>query len=146
MTPFGFGDVVVFRDVWNERVAFEMPARGVQGAMNDSLQHAIPGTGAPGKYLVLGPGQNAPDNVDGFIVRRSPTVNIFLGVPTRYGAILHHPDHDRQAKLRLVKALLAHGANVNTRTTKPQPSFAGAELGRHQAKPSGGRSGGRTRR
>ncbi len=32
---------------------------------------------------------------------------------------------DRQAKLRLVNALLAHGANVNLRMTKPQPSFAG---------------------
>jgi ankyrin repeat protein len=31
---------------------------------------------------------------------------------------------DRQAKLRLVKALLAHGAKVNARMTKRQPSFA----------------------
>jgi len=31
---------------------------------------------------------------------------------------------DRQAKLRLVKVLLAHGANVNARMTKRQPSFA----------------------
>src|SRR5262249_16199592 len=31
---------------------------------------------------------------------------------------------DRQAKLRLVKALIAHGANVNARMTKRQPSFA----------------------
>ncbi len=31
---------------------------------------------------------------------------------------------DRRAKLRLVKALLAHGANVNARMTKRQPSFA----------------------
>lgn len=31
---------------------------------------------------------------------------------------------DRQAKLRLVKALLAHGADVNARMTKRQPSFA----------------------
>ena len=31
---------------------------------------------------------------------------------------------DRQAKLRLVKALLAHGANVNARMTKRQPQFA----------------------
>ncbi len=31
---------------------------------------------------------------------------------------------DRAAKLRLVKALLAHGAKVNTRMTKRQPSFA----------------------
>jgi uncharacterized protein len=35
---------------------------------------------------------------------------------------------DRQAKLRLVKALLAHGANVNARATKPQPQFAGGYL------------------
>jgi hypothetical protein len=75
-TPYYLG----FADLSAGPLVLEMPARGVQGAMNDSLQHAIPGTGAPGKYLVLGPGQNAPDNVDGFIVRRSPTVNIFLGV------------------------------------------------------------------
>jgi ankyrin repeat protein len=31
---------------------------------------------------------------------------------------------DRQAKLRLVKALLAHGANVNERMTRRQPNFA----------------------
>jgi ankyrin len=31
---------------------------------------------------------------------------------------------DRQAKLRLVKALLAHGANVNARMTKRPPNFA----------------------
>ena len=31
---------------------------------------------------------------------------------------------DRQAKLRLVKSLLAHGAKVNARMTKRQPSFA----------------------
>lgn len=31
---------------------------------------------------------------------------------------------DRQAKLRIVKALLAHGADVNARMTKKQPSFA----------------------
>jgi len=31
---------------------------------------------------------------------------------------------DRQMKLRIVKALLAHGADVNARMTKKQPSFA----------------------
>jgi hypothetical protein len=35
---------------------------------------------------------------------------------------------DRDSKLRLVKALLAHGANVNLRMTKPQPNFAGGYL------------------
>jgi ankyrin repeat protein len=32
---------------------------------------------------------------------------------------------DRQAKLQLVRALLAHGANPNARITKPRPAFAG---------------------
>ena len=32
---------------------------------------------------------------------------------------------DRPAKLKLVRALLAHGANPNARMTKPQPSIAG---------------------
>src|SRR5207237_5227662 len=32
---------------------------------------------------------------------------------------------DRQAKLQLVRALLAHGANPNARMTKPKPPFAG---------------------
>ena len=35
---------------------------------------------------------------------------------------------DRQAKLRLVRALLAHGGNVNARMMKPQPTFAGGYL------------------
>jgi len=35
---------------------------------------------------------------------------------------------DRQAKLRLVKALLAHGADVNARMTMPQPGIAGGYL------------------
>jgi ankyrin repeat protein len=42
---------------------------------------------------------------------------------------------DRQAKLRLVKALLAHGANINLRTTMPQPSFAGGYLDANGATP-----------
>jgi ankyrin repeat protein len=42
---------------------------------------------------------------------------------------------DRQAKLRLVKALLAHGANVNLRMTKPQPNFAGGYLDANGATP-----------
>ena len=42
---------------------------------------------------------------------------------------------DRQAKLKLVRALLAHGAKVNTRMTKPQPSFAGGYLDANGATP-----------
>jgi ankyrin repeat protein len=32
---------------------------------------------------------------------------------------------DRQAKLQLVRSLLAHGANPNARMTRPKPAFAG---------------------
>jgi ankyrin repeat protein len=42
---------------------------------------------------------------------------------------------DRQAKLGLVKALLAHGANVNARMTRPQPTFAGGYLDAEGATP-----------
>ena len=35
---------------------------------------------------------------------------------------------DRQARIKLVKTLLARGTNVNARMTKPQPGFAGGYL------------------
>jgi hypothetical protein len=75
-TPYYLG----FADLSGGPLVLEMPARGVQGAINDSWQNAIPETDAAGKYLVLAPAQKAPDNVTGYAVRRSPTVNIFLGV------------------------------------------------------------------
>jgi hypothetical protein len=75
-TPYYLG----FADLSVGPLVLEMPARGVQGAINDSWQNAIPGTDAPGRYLVLAPTQKLPDNVTGYAVRRSPTVNIFLGV------------------------------------------------------------------
>jgi hypothetical protein len=75
-TPYYFG----FADLSPGPFVLEMPARGVQGAMNDSWQNAIPGTDAPGKYLVLAPWQKVPDDVAGYTVCHSPTVNIFLGV------------------------------------------------------------------
>jgi hypothetical protein len=75
-TPYYLG----FADLSVGPLVLEMPARGVQGAINDSWQNAIPGTDAPGRYLVLAPTQKQPDNLPGYAVRRSPTVNIFLGV------------------------------------------------------------------
>lgn len=48
------------------------------------------------------------------------TANRVYGVIDPMGGI-----PDRQAKLKLVNALIAHGANVNARMTKPQPSIAG---------------------
>jgi hypothetical protein len=75
-TPYYLG----FADLSSGPFVLEMPTRGVQGAMNDAWQNAIPGTDAPGKYLVLAPEQKMPENVGGYTVCHSPTVNIFLGV------------------------------------------------------------------
>ena len=75
-TPYYLG----FADLSSGPFVLEMPARGVQGAMNDSWQNAIPDTEKPGKYLVLAPGQKVADDVASYIVCHSPTVNIFLGV------------------------------------------------------------------
>ncbi len=50
---------------------------------------------------------------------------------------------DRQAKLRLVKALLAHGAKVNARMTKRQPSFATGYTGRRRSDSAAARRLGR---
>src|SRR6476469_2814807 len=75
-TPYYLG----FADLSSGPMVLEMPPRGVQGAMNDSWQNAIPGTDAPSRYLMLAPGEKVPDNVVGYVVCHSPTVNIFLGV------------------------------------------------------------------
>src|SRR5690242_12680756 len=73
-TPYYLG----FADLSGGPLVLEMPSRGVQGAINDSWQNAIPDTEKPGKYLVLAPGQKAPEAAGDYIVRRSPTVNVFL--------------------------------------------------------------------
>jgi len=75
-TPYYLG----FADLSSGPFVLEMPARGVQGGMNDSWQNAIPETDSPGKYLVLAPGQKVQEGVAGYAVRHSPTFNIFLGV------------------------------------------------------------------
>jgi hypothetical protein len=61
-TPYYLG----FADLSGGPLVLEMPARGVQGAINDSWQRAIPGTEGPGKYLVLAPRQEAPADVAGY--------------------------------------------------------------------------------
>jgi hypothetical protein len=75
-TPYYLG----FTDLSSGPWVLQMPARGVQGAMTDAWQNAIPGTDAPGRYLVLGPGAEMPDDVADYVVCHSPTVNVFLGV------------------------------------------------------------------
>jgi hypothetical protein len=57
-----------------------IPPHGVQGGISDAWQRTIPGTESPGTYLVLAPGQKAPDNVADYTVRESLTFNIFLGL------------------------------------------------------------------
>jgi len=75
-TPYYLG----FADLSAGPLVLEMPSQGVQGGTSDAWQMNIPGTEASGKYLVLGPGQKAPEKTEGCIVRQSPTFNIFLGV------------------------------------------------------------------
>jgi hypothetical protein len=111
-TPYYLG----FADLSAGPMVVEMPERGVQGAINDSWQNAIPGTEAAGKYLVLAPGQEASGDVAGFIVRRSPTFNIFLGVrltdadPDRAKEALSHlrmypyAQHDNPPKMDILDA------------------------------------------
>ena len=74
-TPYYLG----FADLSAGPLIMSLPAQGVQGGINDGWQIAIPGSETPGTYLVLAPGQKAPDDVSGYIVRQSPTFNIFLG-------------------------------------------------------------------
>jgi hypothetical protein len=75
-TPYYLG----FADLSFGPMVLEIPARGVQGGMNDAWQNALPDSEAPAKYLVLGPRQKVQDDVAGYAVRHSPTFNIFLGV------------------------------------------------------------------
>ena len=75
-TPYYLG----FADLSAGPLIMILPAEGVQGAISDAWQRTIPGSETPGTYLLLAPGQKAPDGVNGYIVRQSPTFNIFLGV------------------------------------------------------------------
>jgi hypothetical protein len=71
---------LAFADLSSGPFVFEMPTQGVQGGISDAWQNNIPDSEAPAKYLLLGPGQNAPGNVTGYAVRHSPTFNIFFGI------------------------------------------------------------------
>jgi hypothetical protein len=75
-TPYYLG----FADLSAGPLVMVIPPRGVQGGISDAWQRTIPGTESPGTYLVLAPGQKAPDNTAGFTVRQSLTFNIFLGL------------------------------------------------------------------
>jgi hypothetical protein len=74
-TPYYLG----FADLSSGPQIIIIPPQGVQGGISDGWQITIPGSETPGTYLLLAPGQKAPDDVSGYIVRQSPTFNIFLG-------------------------------------------------------------------
>jgi hypothetical protein len=74
-TPYYLG----FADLSSGPLIMIIPPQGVQGGISDGWQITIPGSETPGTYLVLAPGQKEPNDVSGYIVRHSPTFNIFLG-------------------------------------------------------------------
>jgi len=74
-TPYYLG----FADLSSGPLIMILPPQGVQGGISDAWQITIPGSETPGTYLLLAPGQKAPGEVNGYIVRQSPTFNIFLG-------------------------------------------------------------------
>lgn len=71
---------LAFANLSSGPFVFEMPPKGVQGGISDAWQNNVPDTEAPARYLVLGPGQNVPQNVTGYAVRHSPTFNVFFGI------------------------------------------------------------------
>ncbi len=75
-TPYYLG----FAELSAGPLVMVIPPRGVQGGISDAWQRTIPGTESPGTYLILAPGQKAPENVSGYTVRESLTFNIFLGL------------------------------------------------------------------
>jgi hypothetical protein len=74
-TPYYLG----FADLSSGPLIMIIPPQGVQGGISDGWQITIPGSETPGTYLLLAPGQKAPDDVSGYVVCQSPTFNIFLG-------------------------------------------------------------------
>ena len=101
-----------------------MPAHGVQGGISDAWQSNHSRYRNAGNYLVLAPGQKAPDNVAGYVVRHSPTFNIFLGVR------LTDPDPEK------AKEALAQLRDVSLRATR-QSAKGGYPRRRHQSDWSG---------
>src|SRR6476469_2790765 len=58
-TPYYLG----FADLSAGPLVMTIPPHGVQGGISDAWQRTIPGSETPGTSIVLGPGQNTPDNV-----------------------------------------------------------------------------------
>lgn len=70
---------IAFADLSGGPVVIDLPPK-VRGGPIDGWQRALPDTSKPAKYLILGPGQEAPPDVTGFEVRRCPTFNMLVGI------------------------------------------------------------------
>ena len=70
---------LVFADLAEGPLVIDIPPN-VRGGLSDAWQRALPDTNRSAKYLVLGPGQEAPADTAGFEVRRCPTFNMFVGI------------------------------------------------------------------
>ena len=75
-TPYYLG----FADLSAGPLVMEVQPSGVRAGNSDAWQNAIPDTDAPGRYLLLAPGQDPPADATGYAVRRSPTFNVEIGL------------------------------------------------------------------
>jgi hypothetical protein len=124
-TPYYLG----FADLSAGPLVMVMPQHGMQGGISDAWQRTIPGTETPDTYLVLAPGQKAPDNVGG-TVRQSPSFNIFLGARLTDA----DPEQAKEALSQLQMYPFAQHANppkaeildVGTKTWSGLPPRGGA--------------------
>jgi len=71
---------IAFADLSAGPLVVDMPPHGVLGGILDFWQRTVPDTERPARYLVVGPGQDLPDDVAGFEVRRSQTMGVLIGI------------------------------------------------------------------
>jgi hypothetical protein len=70
---------IAFADLSAGPMVIDLPP-GVRGGLSDAWQRGLPDSNRSAKYLVLGPGQQAPADLAKFEVRRSATFNMLVGI------------------------------------------------------------------
>src|SRR4030095_3232493 len=70
---------LAFADVSAGPLVVDLPP-GVRGGTVGAWQRNLPDSEKAARYLILGPGQKAPEDIAGFEVRQSPTVNLMVGL------------------------------------------------------------------
>jgi hypothetical protein len=103
----------------NGPCVLEIPAGPSAGLVDDLWQRPVTDVGLPGpdkgqggRFLVVGPGQNPPPNVDGYKVVRSATFNNLAFI-----RLLSEDDKERQAMLEKVR-IYPFGERTNPPATK----------------------------